>query len=172
VVTLIPADAESMTCPFLAPAGCRVYPDRPSSCRTYPLVRILRRSHDSDDLVEEYRLLEEPHCRGFEAAQWQTVHEWIASQGLADFNAENDRMLDVIGLKTRLSSKALPPSLDEQIYMAFYDVDRFRDHLCGGSLDLAGLPAELIDPARMDETALVRLGLEWVKRLLKRTLAR
>jgi Fe-S-cluster containining protein len=172
IVTLIPAGPERLTCPFVTPAGCSVYPDRPSSCRTYPLVRMLRRSRGSDEIIEEYRLLKEPHCQGFEAAHLQTVREWIANQGLADYNAENDRLLQVIGLKTRLSSKALPPSLADQVYMAFYDLDRFRERLCSGSLDLAGLPAELIEPARQDDTALLRLGLEWVKQLLKKTLAR
>jgi hypothetical protein len=122
--------------------------------------------------MEEYRLLREPHCRGFDAAQLQSVSEWIVTQGLADYNAENDRMLSVIGLKTRLSSKALPPSLDDQVYMAFYDLDRFRERLCDGGLDLAGMHAELVDPARQDETALLRLGLDWVKQLLERTLTR
>jgi uncharacterized protein len=172
VVTLIPADPERLTCPFVAPTGCRVYPDRPSSCRTYPLVRILRRLREGAGILEEYRLLREPHCRGFDAARQQTVREWITNQGLADYHAENDRLLEVIVLKARLSSKALPPSLDDQVYMAFYDLDRFRGRLCDGSLDLAGMPAELIDPARQDETALLRLGLDWVKQLLKKTLAR
>jgi hypothetical protein len=51
-------------------------------------------------------------------------------------------------------------------------MDRFRGRLCDGNPELAGLPAELIEPARRDETALLRLGLEWVKQLLKRTLTR
>lgn len=170
VVTLIPGDPDRLTCPFLAPAGCRVYPDRPSSCRTYPLMRLVRLSRDTSDRVEEYRLLREPHCRGFDAARRQTVGEWIWDQGLAEYHAENDRLLEVISLKARLSSKSLPPSLADPIYTALYDLDGFNERLLDGRM--AGLPAELIEGVRQDEVALLRLGLEWVKLLLKKSFAR
>jgi hypothetical protein len=159
-----------LTCPFVAPSGCRVYPDRPSSCRTYPLVRILRRPRESEGILEEYRLLKEPHCRGFDAARQQTVREWITNQGLADYHAENDRLLEVIVLKARLSSKALPPSLSDQVYTALYDLDRFRQQLHDGR------PADMmpgpLEDARQDEVALLHMGVEWVKRLLEKTFAR
>jgi Fe-S-cluster containining protein len=173
VVTLAPADPARLTCPFVAPSGCRVYPDRPSSCRTYPLVRILRRPRESDGILEEYRLLREPHCRGFDAPQQQTVREWIANQGLADYHAENDRMLEVIVLKARLSSKALPPSLSDQVYTALYDLDRFRQQLYDGSLPHAfELEPDDREAAPKGELVLLRLGIEWVKQLLIKTFTR
>jgi len=171
VVTLIPGDPERLTCPFVTPAGCRVYPDRPSSCRTYPLVRMVRRSRGTAERVEDYRLLREPHCRGFEAMQLQTVTEWILDQGLGDYNAENDRLLEVISLKARLSSKALPPSLADQIYTALYDLDQFRKRL--RDKDLADMhAADRMEFGGHDEVELLRLGLEWVKQLLQKTFAR
>jgi Fe-S-cluster containining protein len=36
-VLLRMADNESRTCPFLSEAGCSVYPDRPDTCRTFPV---------------------------------------------------------------------------------------------------------------------------------------
>jgi Fe-S-cluster containining protein len=36
-VLLRMADNESKTCPFLSDAGCTVYPDRPDTCRTFPV---------------------------------------------------------------------------------------------------------------------------------------
>jgi len=170
VVTLKPADPERLTCVFVTPAGCRVYPDRPSSCRMYPLVRLLRRSRQTADVRVEYRLLKEPHCRGFDAQQVRTVQGWMLEQDLLDFNAENDRMLDAISLKARLSSKSLPPSLAEQVYTAWYDLDRFRERLCDGSL--SGMNAQQMEDARGDEVALLRLGVEWVKQLLERAFSR
>lgn len=170
VVTLNPGDLERLTCPLVTPDGCRVYRDRPSSCRTYPLVRVLRRCRESGDVLEEYRLLQEPHCRGFDAERQQTAHEWTADQDLRQYNAENDRLLNLISLKARLSSKALPPSLAEQVFTALYDLDRLREQLHDGRL--AGVSAELVEDARRDEVALLRLGVEWVKRLLEATYAR
>jgi Fe-S-cluster containining protein len=170
VVTLKPGDPERRTCPLVTPDGCRVYRDRPSSCRTYPLVRVLRRSRESGDVLEEYRLLREPHCLGFDAERQQTVHEWAADQELRQYNAENDRLLELIILKTRLSAKALPPSLAEQVFTALYDVDRLHEQLHDARL--ARMSAELLEDARDDEIALLRLGVEWVKKLLEKTFAR
>jgi hypothetical protein len=169
IVTLMPADSERSVCPFVTSAGCRVYFDRPSSCRMYPLVRIVRRSRDTADRVEEYRMIREPHCRGFDPARRQTVRAWILDQGLQEYNTENDRLLEVISLKAHLSPKALPPSLADQVYTALYDLDRFRERL--RDEPWAELPSELAESARQDEVALLRLGLEWAKRLLQRAFA-
>ena len=170
VVTLNPGDPERMTCAFITPGGCRVYPDRPSSCRMYPLVRLLCRSRQTTDVRVEYRLLQEPHCRGFHAVELRTVHGWMLEQGLMEYNAENDRLLDVVSLKARFSSKSLPPSLAEQVYTAWYDLDRFRERLLDGSLP--GMDAKLMEDARADEVALLRFGLAWVKQLLEKTFTR
>jgi hypothetical protein len=170
VVTLAPADPDRLTCPFVTPSGCRVYPDRPSSCRTYPLMRIVRHSRDTAGRVEEYRLLREPHCQGFNSEHWQTVHGWIADQGIEEYNAENDRLMEVIRLKARLSSKVLPPSLAERVYSALYDLDGFKQRLHDGSL--SGIPLERMEKAPADEVACLHLGLEWVKRLLEKALSR
>jgi len=170
VVTLKPGDPKRLTCAFVTPGGCRVYPDRPSSCRMYPLVRLLRRSRQTADVRVEYRLLQEPHCRGFDAVELRTARGWMPDQGLMEYNAENDRLLEVISLKARLSSKSLPPSLAEAVYTAWYDLDRFRERLYDGSL--SGMEAALMEHARTDEVALLRVGLEWVKQLLEKTYTR
>jgi hypothetical protein len=133
---------------------------------------MVRRSRDTGDRVEEYRLLREPHCRGFEAAQRQTAREWVVAQGLDEYNFENDRLVEVISLKARLSSKALPPSLSELVYTALYDLDGFRERLHAGSLEPAGLDPGQFEKARTDETALLHLNLEWVKQFLTKSLGR
>lgn len=170
VVTLKPGDPERRTCPLVTPHGCRAYRDRPSSCRTYPLVRVLRRSRENGDVLEEYRLLREPHCRGFDAERQQTVHEWTADQELRQYNAENDRLLELIRIKAHLSSKALPPSLAEPVFTALYDLDLFRMRLAAGSL--TNLRTDPAEDAQPDEMTLLRFGLQWVKRLLETTYAR
>jgi hypothetical protein len=80
--------------------------------------------------------------------------------------------LEVIRLKARFSSKSLPPSLSEHVYTALYDLDRFRQRLCDESLaHISELDPDGREAALKDESALLRLGLEWVKQLLKKTFA-
>jgi Fe-S-cluster containining protein len=47
VVSLKTDASDGHTCPFVSPEGCRVYENRPSSCRTYPLARMLSRSRET-----------------------------------------------------------------------------------------------------------------------------
>jgi hypothetical protein len=98
------------------------------------------------------------------------LSEWTTDQDLRQYNTENDRVLELISLKARLGPKALPPSLAERVFTALYDPDRFREQLDAESL--TGMRAELIEEARRDDAALLRLGVEWVKRLLETALAR
>ncbi|MBW2470259.1 MAG: YkgJ family cysteine cluster protein, partial [Deltaproteobacteria bacterium] len=57
VVALKPADAERLTCPFVTPDGCRVYSDRPASCRMYPLARAISRNRKAGRVSEHFMLL-------------------------------------------------------------------------------------------------------------------
>jgi hypothetical protein len=172
VVTLVPGDPPGFACPFVTAAGCRVYPDRPSSCRTYPLMRVARRCRATGAISAEFLLLREPHCRGFGGGRAQTARDWEAAQGLADYNAENDRLLEVISLKNRLRPGPLPPDLFEKVYTAFYALDGFRGQLRDARLEgVAALAPQTVEAALGNDLTLLRLGVEWVKGLLKGTAA-
>jgi hypothetical protein len=166
VVSLVPGDPLERTCPFLLPSGCRVYPDRPSSCRTYPLMRAVRRDRASGRLSEEFLLLREPHCGGFETDTERTPAEWVAEQGLTPYHAENDRLLDVISVKNRLRPGPLPPPAAAEAAACLYDLDRLREGLDGGDARGGGPEAELVAAARTDDLALLHLGMQRVKRLI------
>jgi hypothetical protein len=171
VVTLAPADPETLACPFVSAAGCRVYPDRPASCRTYPLVRSVRRLRLTGAAVASYFILTEPHCRGFAGNRTQTARQWTADQGIGDYNTENDRMLDVISFKNSRRRGPLSPSSAERVYTALYDLDEFRCRLFDdGVAAESGVGEELLEAARHDDLALLRVGLEWVRQLLVKTL--
>jgi uncharacterized protein len=134
VVALKPLAPPGLECPFVTPAGCGVYPDRPSSCRMYPLLRGAARHRETGRITERYLLIREPHCRGFERGRRWTVAEWIAGQELEPFNRANDQMLALIAAKNR----AMPKALDDQalgwIYTACYDIDRFKAAMAPGAV--------------------------------------
>ena len=166
VVSLVPGDAGQLTCPFLSAEGCRVYPDRPSSCRTYPLVRLVRRTRATGLLSEEFMLLREPHCRGFESDRLWTPCEWAATQGLLPYHSENDRLLDLIAFKNRVHPRPLPPSAATEAAACMYDLDRWHTEPADDGMNPAAVAA-----ARTDDHALLHLGLERLKRLLARQAA-
>ena len=80
VVTFKTDPASGHACPFVGRSGCRVYTDRPTSCRMYPLARAISRSRRSGRITEHFALLKEPHCRGHLQPRRQTVEAWMASQ--------------------------------------------------------------------------------------------
>jgi hypothetical protein len=174
VVVLKPEGADRRTCPMLTPAGCRVYPHRPSSCRTYPLVRLARRCRETGRISSDYMLLKEPHCLGFEAGGLQTVRQWIAAQGVAEYDRWNDRLLEVVSLKNRLCRGPLPRALAEEIHTALYDLDRFRSRRLDGPWPpgFSTPPEAVRGRAREDDETLLEVGLQWAQWLLEKALAR
>jgi len=160
VVTLHPADRITLSCPFVTPEGCSVYDNRPSSCRMYPLMRLLSRSRQTGGLSVRYMLLNEPHCNGFENGRRQTVREWIEHQGLAPYNEMNDAMMEVIALKNQLIPGPLPRGLAELFEVALYDVDRFRQLLVAGQIDISGTSLEIPDLKQASDVELSRFAMK------------
>lgn len=126
VVSLRFAEGGKGRCPFVTENGCRVYAARPSSCRIYPLARGLQRSRTDGSIREHYALLKEPHCRGFEQDQNQTVRQWITSQELATYHKINDALLELIALKNQMRPGDLSAAHQQLAQMALYDVDTIK----------------------------------------------
>ena len=80
------------SCVFVSPAGCTVYPDRPSACRAYPVGRGAALSADGT-VQETFVLVREEHCRGFAESEVHNPNEYFSDQGLHDYNRFNDALL-------------------------------------------------------------------------------
>ncbi len=151
-------------CPFVTQTGCSVYEDRPSSCRAYPIARLVSRNRKSGNLSEHYALIKEPHCRGHEQKHQQTVREWIRNQGLETYNEMNDILMEIISLKNQY----LPGPLDfislRHFQMACYDLDKFREQAFDNKLvDVSEFDPKLLSNAQKSDTALLKLSLKWLK---------
>lgn len=167
VVTLKPNDASRLTCPFVSEKGCRVYSDRPASCRTYPLVRAISRCRETGKITERFMLLNEPHCLGHNEPNRQTVRQWIEDQQIKTYNYINDKLMQII----RLKNQVLPGPLDlksrQLVYLALYDLDNFRNQIFKNELlaDFEVHP-EKLKSAKADDTELLEIGMEWVKQVV------
>jgi len=162
VITLTP---EAQRCPFVRPTGCSVYEDRPSSCRIYPLVRLMSRSRETGARSERHLLIREAHCQGFQQGPAWTAAAWQTAQGLDAYNAMNDLMLDIIRLNSRRSGGNLDSKSKQLFYLSLYDLDGFKASLsAGGPPDTLAADAATLDLTRKDDAALLRFGFDWLRR--------
>lgn len=167
VVGLKPAGADEKKCPFVTDQGCRVYENRPGSCRMYPLARMLRRSRQTGQLAESYVLICEPHCRGFGQGHPVTVRQWICDQGLMPYNQGNDAMIGVIAVKQQHFPGPVKGELGEKLFMSLYDLDAFRHALCGpvgADCRRIGIPSEAIDG--QDDDQVLAFALQYAGQIL------
>ncbi len=167
VITLKAADRKELRCPFVTPGGCSVYEHRPSSCRIYPLIRLVSRSRETGKISEQYAIIQEDHCKGFEENRSQTVREWISSQELAEYHEMNDLMMEIIALKNQYHPEPLDMKSRHIFHLALYDLDNFRQQIFeNGLLDQFGLNDEMFRLIRKDDVELLKIGFQWVRKVL------
>ena len=167
IITLKPGDRKNLICPFVTPKGCRVYENRPTSCRIYPLMRGVARSRETGRLSEQFMVLKEPHCCGFNTGRARTVQQWIDEQGLAVYNEINDKLIQIISLKNRRMPGVLDIKSRHLFFTALYDLDNFNTHITKNSLlDDLHLDSSQVDKALEDDLALLEVGMLWIKHML------
>ena len=167
IITLKTDYSNELKCPFVTSSGCSVYEDRPSSCRTYPLVRIASRSRETSKTTEQYILLKEPHCLGFEQERTWTILEWIEDQNITFYNEMNDMLLEIISLKNRLIPGPIDIKSRLAFHMALYDIDTFRSHIFEQNiLDHWRLGIKTLNTLKNDDVELLKLGHRWIKKIL------
>lgn len=167
IITLRTDFSNGLACPFVTPTGCSVYKDRPSSCRTYPLIRIASRSRKTGNITEQYMLLRESHCLGLKQKRTWTVREWIKDQDIAVYNQMNDLLMEIISLKNRRIPGPMDLKSKFAFHMALYDIDTFRSQIFENNiLDERNLDAKTLDILKNDDVELLKLGHQWIKETL------
>ncbi|GFM38152.1 YkgJ family cysteine cluster protein [Desulfovibrio psychrotolerans] len=152
-------------CFFLSPAGCTVYPGRSAACRTYPLGRATRED-DAGNPLEQYFLVQEPHCLGFsEPAEW-TTETWLRDQELTEYNRLNDRYMHLMALQQR-TGRVLAQKHATLCTLSLYQLDRFEGFIRSmGLLDRLDLTEERKARILEDETARLEFGFDWLELVL------
>jgi Fe-S-cluster containining protein len=156
-------DAEK-TCPFLTDAGCTVYPDRPDTCRTFPLEQgILFQEMSARDI---YFFRPPDFCLGrYESDAWTTA-SWAADQGAEVFHRMTARWAEVKALfqKNPWGMEGPSGQRARMAFMATYNLDQFRSFVFGSSfLKRYKVKQEVLKRLETDEVALMAFGFEWVK---------
>jgi hypothetical protein len=152
------------SCVFVSAKGCTVYKDRPGACRTYPLGRAVQR-HGDGSLDEQFVIVQEEHCHGFFEKTQQTPVEYTADQELHDFNRFNDLMAEIF-LHESIGKGFIPSKKQIDLFtLALYDLDRFREMIVDGTIDLSSA-GEFTKTKLTDDEYLLERSIAWVKQLL------
>lgn len=148
---------ENKTCPFLSPdEGCSVYEHRPWACRLFPL--------NLEESGQFTYLCGPERCPGLASDQRERIHRWLVDQGAAEFQ-DNHLLYSEVTSHPKLGQLDVAnPAITKMIFMATYDLDRFKDFVFQSTfLQKFDVSEETIFKALRYEVDLLKLGLDWIK---------
>jgi Fe-S-cluster containining protein len=156
VVVLKMIEEGEKPCPFVSPEGCQVYEDRPWPCRMYPL------DMDQD---EKFSIMAEPEkCLGLNEDQELRIIEWLEDQGVMDYQRVNGCFAEITNHPKLKEIDATNPQVKKMLTMATYNLDKFREFIFKSSfLDIFDLEDNFMELLRVDDTELLRFGMDWIK---------
>jgi Fe-S-cluster containining protein len=156
-------------CRFMEPEGCRVYADRPTACRYYPVALLSMRKQDEPGDRDAYALVREPHCLGHREPRELTIDAYREEQGLPEYD-ELGRGWRQLILKKKSSGPTVgkPSKRSLQLFfMACYDLDRFRAFVASdGFAELFDLPADEMQMILTDDIALMLFAFRFLRQTL------
>lgn len=154
------------SCPFVRPEGCSIYPNRPSACRIYPVGRATRLAGEGDRLEEQYFLVQEEHCRGFEKGSTWTTDTWTMDQGLEPYTAFNERYT-LLMAQQKASGAPLDNRRATMLLLALYQTDRFRDFIRDMRLfERVNVPENEQQAIMSDDEATLDFAMDWIELML------
>lgn len=152
---------ERKTCPFVSPKGCLVYADRPSACRIYPVARASRMHRVHGTVQEDYFLLHESHCRGFEEDRTWETGEWLSDQGLDPYHEMNNLWMQIITHPKVI--QGISARQQQMFFLAGYNLERFREFVTQSRfLQAFEVADEEVAAIRKDDEALLKLAFKWL----------
>jgi hypothetical protein len=156
---------EEKTCIFLTEEGCRVYGDRPQTCRAFPVEYGIYYEAGSgrSRLVHYFRPPD--FCQGrFESKAW-TRDSWAADQEAVFYNQMTMEWADLMRFFRSDPWGGEGPSgrKARMAFMATYNMEAFRDFVLNSSfLQRYKVNSDIRRKIRKDDVALLRLGMAWV----------
>ena len=168
-VMLQMADNEEKTCPFLSEAGCLVYPDRPQTCRSFPVEHGLYYDAEKDKTSLVHFFRPPKFCQGrHETATW-TLTSWEADQEASFYNQMTVKWAKIMQLFQNDPWGGEGPNgqKGKMAFMAAYNIDVFRDFVLHSSfLKRYKVRSQLRMKIKSDDTAILKLGMAWIKMFL------
>lgn len=156
-------------CPFLSPEGCSIYEDRPANCRYYPVGKgIMIKDSETGAVPQEFFFfIREPNCAGYnEDCEW-TIDTWRKAQGVDVYDDMNKEWAEIQLRRDNPGKPKLNKEKQPLIYMASYDLDRFRRFVFeSGFLNLFDIDDDEVEKMKTDEIALMKFAFKYLKYIL------
>lgn len=167
-VMLALTDEGKGSCPFLTQAGCSIYENRPTDCRTYPLERAVDRNPEGRAPREYYFLTRHDYCKGHEEPDQITVREYIRSQRLEQYNSFNELWaeIDTVFRTNPWQGEGSGGPRQQLAFMVCYNIDGFRRLANERKLfDQFRLPRDRRRGIEQQDEELLKFGFDWLKLL-------
>ena len=165
-VLLKMSDNPEKTCPFLRTSGCSVYPDRPDTCRTFPVEQGIFYDVEQDK-VETIQFFRPPDfCLGQHEKKVWTTRTWSKDQDAAMYNEMTARWsaLKRMFQADPWGSQGIEGPKAKMAFMATYNMDRFREFLFRSTfLQRYKVTPKVLKRIRSSDADLMTFGFEWVK---------
>jgi Fe-S-cluster containining protein len=165
-VLLKMAENEARTCPFLNDKGCSVYPDRPDTCRTFPVEHGMLFG-DRPDNTEIVSLFRPPDfCLGQHEEQELSLSQWADDQNATTYNQMTARwaMVKALFHKDPWGPDGMNGAKGKMAFMAAYNIDRFRDFVFQSSfLKRYRIKKSLVKKMRASDRELLLFGFDWIR---------
>jgi len=161
---MLQMNGDNRTCPFVTPEGCAIYEDRPGACRYYPIGRAAMKWDRQKEAQEKFFIVQEAHCRGFQEDREWTLQEWIAGEGLEEYNSLNDLWLEIITSQKNLGPEAQMTRKMQMFFMASYNLDKFREFLFKSPFfERFEVEDDQKETLAVDDIALLKFAFQWLK---------
>jgi len=156
-------DPETKRCPFVTDQGCSVYANRPWACRMYPLGVAEPKNPSPADRAFHF-LVREDLCHGHGQGQSYTVRQWLAEQGIEEYQMMGASFRDLMLHDFWDKAEALTPQKMDMYYMACFDLDRFRRFVFETRfLSLFVVDEARVEALRADDEELLEFGMQWLR---------
>ena len=168
-VLLKMAENDEKTCPFLSEKGCTVYPDRPDTCRTFPVEHglLFGEAGDKPEVVHFFRPPD--FCLGQHETDEMTIEAWADDQKAILYNDMTARWAAVKGLfvNNPWGNEGPNGPKGKMAFMSVYNIDQFHEFVFKSSfLKRYQVKPALLKKIKKNQGELLKFAFTWVKFLI------
>jgi hypothetical protein len=128
---------------------------------------MMRESEKGPVPEEFFFFIREPNCAGYDQDKEWTIESWRKAQGVDIYDDMNREWAEIQLRRDNPGKPKLDKSKQPLIYMATYDLDRFRRFVFeSGFLNMFDVDPEEIEKLKTDEIALMKFAFKYLKYIL------